>query len=423
MKRNANLTWLSVFLYALFVLLPWGYAALSGAPDPQTAGFARLWSAARQVICGRGWTPFLGVALTLGALLALMVAAAPRVPRLGALRQDGTYLLVLALLTILPFLIAWQTDSSACNRGRAFFWQSVYVEIFILAALAISYNLMFGFTGVVSFGHAAFFGLGAYGVGLLMKHLGWNLGAALLVTLLVSALLSALVSVIALRIRGLYFAIFTLAFAELFYILAQNRILVDITGAEDGFTFAVPDWVNAVKNRLLFYYLGLGLLVLAFWFVRRLVNSPAGRVMAAVRENEDRALMLGYNTFAFKTLSIVSAGMLATLAGALRGLLNKGASPNVLGLNFTMDPLLMTLIGGTGTFSGPAVGAFLLRLTEQLLRDTVVQVGGWQVNLGERWALLLGLLFILSVMVFPQGIVGTVQAWRARRAARRTKNA
>ncbi|RMF39440.1 MAG: branched-chain amino acid ABC transporter permease [Anaerolineae bacterium] len=247
-----------------------------------------------------------------------------------------------------------------------------------------------------------------------MKHLGWPPLAALLVTLLGSALLGALVSVIALRIRGLYFSIFTLAFAELFYILAQNRILVDITGAEDGFTFAVPDWLNAVKHRLLFYYLGLGLLVLAFWFVRRLVNSPTGRVMAAVRENEARAVMLGYNTFVFKTLSIVSAGVLATLAGVLRALLNKGASPNVLGINFTMDPLLMTLIGGTGTFSGPVVGAFLLRLTEQLLRDTVIQVGAWQVNIGERWALILGGLFILSVIAFPQGIVGTLKR-RSRR--------
>ena len=111
--------------------------------------------------------------------------------------------------------------------------------------------------------------------------------------------------------------------------------------------------------------------------------------------------------------------MLASGAGILRGLLNKGASPNVLGVSYTIDPLIMTLIGGVGTFGGPVIGAFLLRLVEQFLRDTVLTIGNLQVNIGERWFLILGLLFILSVIVFPKGIVGTFQdqwqRWQVRR--------
>jgi branched-chain amino acid transport system permease protein len=326
---------------------------------------------------------------------------------------------------VIPFLIAWGTDSSACSRGKAFFWQSIFIEVFVLAALAQSYNLMFGFTGVVSFGHAAFFGMGAYGVGLFILHLGFPLGIAIVATLLISVVMGLFVSVIGIRIRGLYFAIFTLAFAEIFYILSQNRIMSDITGAEDGFTFPVPDWINATQHRLTFYYLALGYLVFTFWFIRRLVNSPTGRVMSGLRDNEERAIMLGYNTFWYKTLSIVLAGAMASGAGILRALLNKGASPNVLGVSFTMDPLLMTLIGGSGTFAGPTIGAFLLRLTEQLLRDATLTIGTLEINIGERWALILGGVFILSVMVFPSGIVGTLRdaasKWRARRKGESTR--
>jgi len=195
--------------------------------------------------------------------------------------------------------------------------------------------------------------------------------------------------------------------------------MAEITGAEDGFTFSVPDWINATKNRLAFYYLALVFLVFCYLLVRRLINSPTGRVLNAIRDNEDRALMLGYNTFKYKTLAIVLAGVLASGAGILRGLLNKGASPNVLGVSYTIDPLIMTLIGGVGTFGGPVIGAFLLRLVEQFLRDTVLTIGNLQVNIGERWFLILGLLFILSVIVFPKGIVGTFQdqwqRWQVRR--------
>lgn len=251
-----------------------------------------------------------------------------------------------------------------------------------------------------------------------MQHLGWPWWAAVLASLALSILIALIKGFVGLRIKGLYFALFTLAFAQVFFILAGNRLLAPLTGAEDGFTFEVPEFLNLTRNRLFFYYLTLTLLVAAFLIVRRLMESPTGRVLLAVRDNESRAQMLGYNTFYFKLIAIVVAGLLANGAGILRGLALKGASPEVLGLDYTMTPLIMTLVGGQATFIGPVLGAFGLHLLEDTLRDTVIKVAGLEINIGERWALILGLIFILIVIVFPYGIVGTLQnAWRKWRAS------
>ncbi|MBL8059042.1 MAG: branched-chain amino acid ABC transporter permease [Anaerolineales bacterium] len=418
-SRSAGLIWLGLLAAAL--LIPYGFAALTGTPAQDAAGLAGWASAAAAAYCAKGPTPLVWLQ---AGLLAGLAAASLAGRRLGAWAEAvagarGGYLTGLAALAALPFLIAAVTNSSACTRGQAFFWQAIFVDVFIMAILAISYNLMFGFVGVVSFGHAAFFGLGAYSVGLLMEHLGWPWWGAVLGALAISVAIALIKGFVGLRIRGLYFALFTLAFAQVFFLLAGNRLLVNVTGAEDGFTFAVPDFLNMTKNRLFFYYLGLAAMVLAFLVVRQLMRSPTGRVLVAVRDNENRAQMLGYNTFYFKLIAIVIAGVLAGGAGVLRGLSLKGASPEVLGLDFTMTPLIMTLVGGQATFVGPVLGAFGLHLLEDFLRDTVVTVAGVSINVGERWALILGVIFILIVIVFPYGIVGTVQnEWRKRRARR-----
>lgn len=407
---------INVLALATFVLVPYLFAVASGQPDPESTGLARWHSAAEQVFCEKGLTPFttiLGIETVL-FLAAVLLAQwrGDQMGRLGAtFRQDGWHMLCVFALITVPFIIAWQTGSSPCARGKAFFWESIFIEVFILAILAISYNLLFGFSGIVSFGHAAFFGVGAYSIGLFMHHLSWPWWLAVIVTLLIGVAIALVKGVVGLRIKGLYFALFTLAFAQVFYLLAGNRIMADITGAEDGFTFDVPDWLNIAKNRLFFYYLALGLLVAAFMLVRRLMNSPTGKVLSALRDNEGRAQMLGYNTFYFKLIAIVLAGLLATGAGVLRGIALKGASPEVLSLTFTFDPLLMTIIGGQGTFVGPVVGAFGIHLTEEALRDTVINMGGVEINIGERWALVLGVLFVISVIIFPHGIVGTLAIW------------
>ncbi|MBN1967461.1 MAG: branched-chain amino acid ABC transporter permease [Anaerolineae bacterium] len=346
------------------------------------------------------------------------------------LRDNWTYLLVLAFLVLFPFLVAALTGSNpiparARDAGESSYWQSIMIQLFVFAILAMSYNLMFGFTGVVSFGHALFFGMGAYTVGIGVKHLSMDFGVAVIAALAVSALLGLIMGLMSLRIKGVYFAIFTLAFAQVFFVLSRNRLLAPITGAEDGFFFTVPDWLNpVVANRLTYYYVTLIALVAVFVFVRRLVNSPTGRVFQGIRENEQRAQTIGYNTLTFKLLAIVIAGMIAALAGILHVVLNnKQPLPALLGATYTMDPLLSTLLGGTGTFIGPPIGAGVLYLGEVALRGLEITIGSTVIDVGDTWALFLGIGFIVVVMVFPSGIVGTWNQWRAKRRGSRSAHA
>lgn len=351
--------------------------------------------------------------------------------RLRQIIAEQGFLLLIALgLILMPFLIAWLTGSDPSptrprDAGQSTFWQSLLIQVFIFAILAMSYNLMFGFTGVVSFGHAMFFGMGAYIVGIGVAHLKLDLGVAILLALIVSALLGLIVGLVSLRIKGVYFAIFTLAFAQVFFILAKNRLLSSLTGAEDGFFFSVPEWINpVVKNRLLYYYITLAVLILVFVFIRRLVNSPTGRVFQAIRENEQRAQTIGYNTLVYKLLSIIVAGMIASSAGILHVILNnKQPLPALLGATYTVDPLLSTLLGGIGTFTGPALGAVILHMGENALRGLTITIGSSVFNVGDYWLLALGIAFIIVVMVFPQGIVGTWVRWRYERKVKRLQAA
>ncbi|GAB4576049.1 MAG: branched-chain amino acid ABC transporter permease [Anaerolineae bacterium] len=364
-----------------------------------------------------------------------MAATTPTTPSLaervrGYLREHGVMLLLLAAMILFPFVVGWLTGSPPVPRrardaGESSFWQSVLAQVYIFAILAMSYNLLFGFTGIISFGHGLFFGTGAYMVAIGVKHLGLPFGVALLLALLVSGLLSLILGLVSLRIKGVYFAIFTLAFAQVFFILARNRLLADLTGAEDGFFFTAPEWLNpVVKNRLTFYYVTLVTLVLVYLFIQRLINSPTGRVFQAIRENEQRASTIGFNTLQYKLFAIIASGMLASLAGTLHVVLNnKHALPSLLSVTYTVDPLLATLLGGIGTFIGPGLGAALLHLGETALRGLEFTIGDLVVNAGDYWFLLLGISFIVVVMVFPQGLVGTWRTWRLKRMAARRRKA
>ncbi len=227
---------------------------------------------------------------------------------------------------------------------------------------------------------------------------------------------SLLIGVVSLRLRGVYFTIFTLAIAEMFFIFFGRLAL---TKAEDGFAITeLPQWIDPSQSRLNFYYLALVLFILTFLFIHRLVNSPTGAVFKAIRENEDRAQAIGFNTLNYKLFSIIVAGILAGIAGMLQVILNKKVGPEILGVSYTIDPLLMTIIGGVGSFSGPVIGASGLHLLDIFFRDSTLTIFGMVINIADIWALLLGLIFILVVIVFPQGVVGTLQKWRTQRLAR-----
>jgi branched-chain amino acid transport system permease protein len=356
-----------------------------------------------------------------------ILTSTPRVTTRSWLRENGLLLVLLLLMLLFPFIVGALTGSSPFGiergdrmimRGESVRWQSVLIEVYILAILAMSYNLLFGFTGIISFGHALFFGTAGYILGLLLEYTPLDTGLALLLGTLAAiaacGLLGLLIGLVTLRLKGVYFAIFTLAVAEMFFIFFGRW---QLTRAEDGFAITdLPTWLDPSQSRITFYYVALAAAVLTFLFIRRLVNSPTGAVFKAIRENEDRAQAMGYNTLNYKLLSIILAGMLAGMAGLLQVILNKKVGPELLSVSYTVDPLLMTIIGGIGTFTGPVIGAGGLHFLDVFLRDAQISLGDVVINIANIWSLLLGVIFVLVVIVFPFGVVGS---WQRRRRQRR----
>ncbi len=326
------------------------------------------------------------------------------VRRTGGLSRIITLLVVVAALAAFPFILSALTGQPV-DSGTPKFWEGMIIQVFILAVYAVSYDLLMGYTGILSFGHAMFYGTGSYVTAILLLHASWDLWAVALVVLGVALLQSLLIGVISLRVHGVYLAMVTLAFAQMFFILAEATDFRDWTGAEDGLHgVPVPEWLDPTNERLRFYYIALAFAVVMYLVARRVVESPVGHVMVAIRENEARAQMIGYNTFVFKLIALTLSGMLAALAGLMYALWNQGANSATLSVNTTVNALLMTIIGGVGTLIGPMLGAGLLQLLGYWLNDIF----------GPRWPLIFGIIYILIVLFFPYGLVGT---WKLRTGA------
>lgn len=333
------------------------------------------------------------------------------------LRDNGLYLLVLVILIALPFIVGWLTDSTpiGVRRGQAFLSMAVMVEVFSVAVLVMSYNLMFGFTGVISFGHAMFFGLGGYIVGMMLEFTdieqNMAFGLSIVIVLVVCAILGLLIGFVSLRLRGVYYAIFTLAVAEIVLIFFSR---LPLTKGTDGFALSqrLPSWIDPVASRINLYYISLALVVVTFVFIRRLVNSPTGAVFKAIRENEERAKSIGFDTLRYKLFSITAAAVLAGLAGIIHSILAKKIGPEILGVGYTVDALLMTIIGGVGTLTGPVIGAAGLELSDTLVRNLSITIGDLTIDVGRNWQLILGIIFVVVVLVFPYGVVGTWARFR-----------
>lgn len=311
--------------------------------------------------------------------------------------------IVLLGLVLLPFvtaLISGQSipDLLANGMGKAKFVQGLVIEIFILALFALSYDLILGVTGLLSFGHAMFFGVGAYLTGIMLKSFGWSLWATLGMVLVAAVLQAVLFAVVLPRVKGVTFALVTLGIASVFYIIIQSQELSAYTGADVGLQGIIaPEFINAAAHRMRFYFVSLGLFVAMFLLFKRFVNSPTGRVCVAIRENEMRATMLGYNTFYFKLIALTLASITAALAGSLHALFQPIVTPYTASMGFTIAALLMTLMGGVGTLSGALVGAAIYRLLEYGLNDLF----------GEQATFLLGVVYVLIVLFLPYGIIGT----------------
>ena len=314
---------------------------------------------------------------------------------------------LLLLLIAFPFLLALAEGQSfgevlANEAGNAKFMQGLLIEVFILAIYALSYDLILGVTGLLSFGHAMFFATGAYFTGIALKSLNWGVGPTLLGLIVVAVVQALLFGVVLPRVKGITFALVTLGLASVFHIVVQASEVAEWTGADVGLQGVIaPDWLNSNTARLQLYLLTLLATFVIYLIYRRFVDSPTGRVCIAIRENEDRALMLGYNTFLFKLVALVLASLTAVLAGFFHTIHQPIVSPNVAGLGWTVAALLIILIGGVGTLSGALVGAAVFRLLEFFLDR-------W---FGDAANFILGAVYVAIVLFLPYGIVGT---WRAR---------
>ncbi len=306
------------------------------------------------------------------------------------------YTIIGLLLVIFPFV----------NEERAMLM--IFTQVFIFAVFAMSYDLLLGFTGIVSFGHAMFFGIGAYSTGIVLGKFDASyttLLLGMLIGIILAALVSFIVGILSLRLKSHFYAMLTLAFSGLFLVGAQKWR--SLTHGNDGFTFRIPE---ALKDREVLYFTTLVLMILVFVCLKRFTSSPVGKVLQAIRENESRTESLGYKILHYKVIASVIAGIIASIAGAFYVLTLRFVNTSVFTMDITLDALLMTIIGGVGTLVGAIIGAGLIEFAHHWLTD-LAKVH-W---VFERWIIFFGIIYIIAVMFFPKGIVGTVSEWYQKR--------
>jgi branched-chain amino acid transport system permease protein len=297
------------------------------------------------------------------------------------------------MLAALPFFI---TD----------YPRALITEIFIFAIFAMSLDLLLGFTGLMSLGHAAFFGLGAYAVGVLGTQFGLNAWLGLIAGVGIAAAAAALIGFFCVRTGGIPFLMLTLAFSQLLFTVALKWR--DVTGGSDGLAIAEkPSFFGFdLSNSLTMYFMALIFFAFAYWSLRRLLNAPLGHVFVGIRENEPRMEAIGYPVRSYKLLSFTIAGAFAGLAGGLYAIYNGFISSDALYWTASGDILIMTMLGGAGTLIGPALGTAVF-----LLMKNVVS------SYSEHRLSIIGVTFICCVMFFPGGLWGTLQKLRWIRPA------
>ena len=285
--------------------------------------------------------------------------------------------------------------------------------IFMMTALcfaifACAFNLLLGFTGLLSFGHAAYLGVAAYTTGWLVRSANLPPELGVLAGTLLAGVCGLAVGLIAIRRQGIYFAMVTLAMAQMIYFVLLQA---PFTGGEDGLQ-GVPRGtlfgVLSLANDRVLYYVVLAVFVAVFLGIKRIVHSPYGQVLKAIRENEPRAISLGYDVDRYKLLAFVLSTTLAGLAGSLKTIVVGFAALPDAHWSLSGEVVLMTLLGGMGTFAGPVIGAFTIIGLQNFLAD---QVGSW-INV------IIGAIFVVCVVAFRRGIVGELNAWQQRRRGR-----
>ena len=315
---------------------------------------------------------------------------------LETLPRSVQLLLALGLLALLAFPFA----------GQDFYTQMV-TRMMILAIFAMSLDLLQGITGLVSLGHAAYFGLAGYVLAFMSPaDAGANVLTSLPLAVLASALVALVIGFFVVRTQGIYFIMVTMAFAQmLYYLFFDNKGL----GGSDGIYINVrPAGLGLdLENKLVLYYVTLGIMLLVYWFLRRLLWSPFGRTLNGIRLNEHRTQALGYASFSYKLTAFTVAGGLAGLAGYLWGAQTGYVNPELMGFHMSAHAIMMVILGGMGNVAGALIGAFGFELFMHLFKD-LPKVGSF--DLGKHWQLWMGSLIVLVVIIAPQGLMGLLRS-------------
>jgi ABC-type branched-subunit amino acid transport system permease subunit len=299
-------------------------------------------------------------------------------------------LIVLAVLLLLPL-------------GAPLLYSDYYLDLFtkilIFGIMLVGYDILAGYTGLVSLGHAMFFGIGGYTTAFVINHLTTNLAPVLLVALLATGIVGLIVGYFSTQTKDIFFVFLTLAFAQFFYLAAFN--LTTITGGDNGIsvakaTIGIPGlWEIGIARPHGFYYLVLFFFVLAYLLCRRVIRSPFGKVLVAIRENDERVSYLGYNIRAMKIKSFMISACLAGVAGVLFASYQDFVSPGMLDWTLSGDLILMSVLGGMGTLIGPVIGGGIIMI-----------LGDELSSITENWMIFIGGFFVLMIIFAPEGIVG-----------------
>jgi branched-chain amino acid transport system permease protein len=307
------------------------------------------------------------------------------------------FFLIVALLVVAPL-------------GLPEFWRRFLTEILIWGLLAMSSDLLIGYTGLVSFGHSAFFGLGMYGAA---AALIWtrppSLWLAIACGLIAAAAVAACVAYFSTRVRDIYFAITTLIFSQIFYVVIFTW--TEVTGGENGLTFsrprlAVPGLFSVPFTSTTLHWFVLAVVTLSYLLLRRITQSPFGMVLQSIRENEARTRAIGYSVKRYKIVAVMLSGLFAGLAGVLYAIQNEFAAPDFVYFITSGDTVIFNVMGGIGTLVGPIVGAGFF----QLLRELLARAFGDQFP----YLIPLGVIFIAMIIFLPQGLLGFARRWLNR---------
>ena len=311
------------------------------------------------------------------------------IPKAGRLTISAMWVPVLLLFLLVPWAVSLGLFSS--------FYINLITKIFIYAIFLLGFDLLAGYTGLVSFGHAMFFGLGAYTSGLTLVHLAPSLLLGIVLSLVLCSLVGVVVGFLSIRTQGVYFIFITLAFAQFFRLVAFHWSA--LTGGENGLPGIPADTFLGIDRAANYYYFVFAVLVLCYILARRIVASPFGHTLVGIRENEERMKFLGYNVDHYKWASFVISGAFGGLAGALFAHSQRYVSTDLFNWLTSADVIIMTWLGGVGTLIGPMLGGGIVIFFKNFFSS-------W---MAENWLMIMGFVYVLLVLFSPRGLMGLVE--------------